>query len=116
MDVAGGVNSGEGSVITRSIEKTLDFHDLNVKNGTWFVLETNYDRWKAPLFIDDRRTPATRCMNEMGAANITLANMFDVLNTKPVLNKLTAYTAVMHVKTGIMETYIRFCADPCWPW
>ncbi len=25
--------------------------------GGWYVLETNYDHWKAPLIVDDRRTP-----------------------------------------------------------
>lgn len=37
---------------------------LDVKQGRWYVLETNYDHWKAPLFLDDRRTPATKCMNK----------------------------------------------------
>jgi hypothetical protein len=35
-------------------------------NTTWFLVETNYDHWKAPLFIDDRVTPANKCMNELG--------------------------------------------------
>jgi len=30
------------------------------------LVETNYDHWKAPLFIDDRITPANTCMNKMG--------------------------------------------------
>lgn len=37
---------------------------LDVKNGRWYVLETNYDHWKEPLFLDDRRTPAMKCMNQ----------------------------------------------------
>ncbi|GAU94255.1 hypothetical protein RvY_06066 [Ramazzottius varieornatus] len=114
--ILGGTKSGEGVTITRSLDRTLDYNNLNVTNGTWFVLETNYDRWKAPLFIDDRRTPATKCMNVIGQGNATFAGLFDVLNTKPVLNKLTAYTTLMHVKSGTMDTYIRYCADPCWPW
>jgi len=27
------------------------------KNDSWYLLQTNYDNWKKPLFIDDRRTP-----------------------------------------------------------
>jgi acid ceramidase len=114
--ILGGSKSGEGAVITRAVDKTLDVWNLNVTNNTWFVLETNYDRWKQPLFIDDRRTPATKCMNDMGRSNATLPAIFDVLNTKPVLNKLTAYTTLMHVQSGRLETYLRYCADPCWPW
>jgi len=30
---------------------------MDKSKGEWFLLETNYDHWKAPLFIDDRRTP-----------------------------------------------------------
>lgn len=30
---------------------------MDVANGSWFILETNYDHWKPPLKIDDRRTP-----------------------------------------------------------
>lgn len=42
---------------------TLCF-SINLKLGRWYVLETNYDHWKEPLFLDDRRTPAIKCMNQ----------------------------------------------------
>ena len=41
---------------------------LNPSNGTWFLVETNYDNWQDPPFFDDRRTPATKCMNKMTQA------------------------------------------------
>lgn len=28
------------------------------------MLETNYDRWKPPLVLDNRRTPAMKCLNQ----------------------------------------------------
>lgn len=28
------------------------------------MLETNYDRWKPPLILDNRRTPAMKCLNQ----------------------------------------------------
>lgn len=37
---------------------------IDLKLGRWYVLETNYDHWKEPLFLDDRRTPAIKCMNQ----------------------------------------------------
>lgn len=47
------------------LEITLSMYfRLDVKNGRWYVLETNYDHWKEPLFLDDRRTPAMKCMNQ----------------------------------------------------
>ena len=30
--------------------------------GQWYILETNYDHWKKPMIIDDRRGPGNRCM------------------------------------------------------
>ena len=30
---------------------------MDVANGSWFILETNYDHWKPAPKIDDRRTP-----------------------------------------------------------
>ncbi|KAA8594622.1 hypothetical protein FQN60_011757 [Etheostoma spectabile] len=48
--------------------------------------------------------------------NITLKTMYDVLSTKPVLNKLTTYTTLMQVSEGKLESYIRDCPNPCMPW
>lgn len=39
---------------------------INLKLGRWYVVETNYDHWKEPLFLDDRRTPAIKCLNQTG--------------------------------------------------
>lgn len=64
---------------------------INLELGRWYVLETNYDHWKEPLFLDDRRTPATKCMNQ------TTQSVSSVLNflfrarqsrTLPVLTRL----------------------------
>lgn len=40
------------------------FSSLDIKRGTWYVLETNYDRWKPPLVLDNRRGPAMKCLNQ----------------------------------------------------
>jgi len=52
-------------VITRARDKAVNIWDIGTGNSTWYILETNYDNWLEPLFLDDRRTPAKRCMNEM---------------------------------------------------
>eukprot|EP00794_Sanderia_malayensis_P007413 gene7413-8233_t len=114
--ILGGTKSGEGCVITRSRSKSLDVMNLNPENGAWYVLETNYDHWKAPLFIDDRRTPAIKCMKNMTQDGMGEKGLFNVLSTKPVLNKLTVYTSLLQVDAGTMVTYRRLCKDPCWPW
>uniref|UniRef100_A0A667WJA7 Acid ceramidase n=1 Tax=Myripristis murdjan TaxID=586833 RepID=A0A667WJA7_9TELE len=114
--ILGGNQTGQGCVITRSRVLSLDIWEIDLKLGRWYVLETNYDHWKEPLFLDDRRTPAMKCMNQTTQTNISLKTMYDMLSTKPVLNKLTTYTTLMEVSKGTLESYIRDCPDPCMPW
>ncbi|XP_072040856.1 acid ceramidase-like [Amphiura filiformis] len=114
--ILGGSKSGQGAIITRDRESCAEVRSLNPKNGTWFLLETNYDPWTSPPFFDDRRTPGTKCMNKLGYDNAGLPGLFNVLSTKPNLNVLTTYTTLMQVDSGHMETYIRHCEQPCWPW
>ncbi|GCC23827.1 hypothetical protein chiPu_0002225 [Chiloscyllium punctatum] len=114
--ILGGNQSGEGCVITRSRTAALDIWELDIKHGIWYVLETNYDHWKDPLFLDNRRIPAMKCMNQTTQANISVETIYDVLTTKPVLNKLTTYTTLMEISEGTFESYLRDCPNPCMPW
>ncbi|KAL6467294.1 hypothetical protein MHYP_G00250980 [Metynnis hypsauchen] len=114
--ILGGNQTGEACIITRSRTHNLYPLELDLKQGRWYVLETNYDHWKKPLFLDDRRTPAMKCMNQITHANISLKTVYDVLSTKPVLNKLTTYTTLMDVSEGKVESFIRDCPNPCMPW
>lgn len=59
--------------------------------GGWYILETNYDHWKPPLFVDDRRTPANRCMQKLSQNGVGIPGLFDVLSSKPVLNKVVCF-------------------------
>ncbi|CAB3999107.1 Hypothetical predicted protein [Paramuricea clavata] len=114
--ILGGNSSGQGMVISRSRTKSL--YPLSMPQGKsgWYLLQTNYDHWKNPLIIDDRRTPGNKCMEEMTQKNVGFEGIFNVLSTIPVLNKLTSYTAMMHVNTGEVISYRRYCRDPCFPW
>uniref|UniRef100_UPI00358FA6E7 acid ceramidase n=1 Tax=Myxine glutinosa TaxID=7769 RepID=UPI00358FA6E7 len=114
--ILGGYKPGQGCVITRARTSCLDVWTLNVTRGRWFVLETNYDRWRPPFFWDDRRTSATECLERTGAANVSVKTIYDVLSTKPVLNKLTVYTSLMSLQSDTYEAYRRVCPDPCMPW
>ncbi|KAF3825547.1 hypothetical protein GH733_005529, partial [Mirounga leonina] len=86
--ILGGNKTGEGCVITRDRKQSLDVYELNPKQDRWYVVQTNYDRWKSPFFLDDRRTPAKMCLNQTTQKNISFATIYDVLSTKPVLNKV----------------------------
>ncbi|XP_071978616.1 acid ceramidase [Engystomops pustulosus] len=114
--ILGGSKSGEACVITRSRQLCLDIWELNLQKGQWYVLETNYDHWKPPLPIDNRRAPAMKCMNRTTQKNISFATIYNMLTTKPVLNKLTTYTTLMSVSESKFEAYLRDCPDPCMPW
>lgn len=116
--ILGGNSSGQACVITRDREvNTTDiWHMKDPGAGQWYILETNYDHDKAPLFLDDRRTPANICMRNMTQQNVGFAGIFGVLSSKPVLNKLTTYAALMQVNSGHLETWLQYCKDPCIPW
>ncbi|KAM4802078.1 acid ceramidase [Urocitellus parryii] len=114
--ILGGNRSGEGCVITRERKDSLDVYELDPKNGRWYVVQTNYDRWKSPFFLDDRRTPTKMCLNRTTQENLSFSTLYDVLSTKPVLNKLTVFTTLIDVTKGHYETYLRDCPDPCIGW
>ncbi|EGV99921.1 acid ceramidase isoform X1 [Cricetulus griseus] len=114
--ILGGNKSGEGCVITRERRESLDVFELDPKHDRWYVVQTNYDRWKNTLFLDDRRTPAKMCLNRTTQKNLSFATIYDVLSTKPVLNKLTVFTTLIDVTKGQFESYLRDCPDPCIGW
>ena len=65
--ILGGRSPGEGCVITRDREKTVDVWEMNsVPDHPWFVLQTNYDHWVKPPFFDDRSDPGNYCMMQLG--------------------------------------------------
>lgn len=116
--ILGGIKPYQGCVITRDRDNfnmlSLDSKSINTK--LWFLVQTNYDHWKTPPFFDDRRTPATKCLNEAGQKNASLGLIYNVLSTKPVLNKESVYTSLMEAKSGQLQAWIRSCPDPCWAW
>lgn len=115
--ILGGSKAGEGAVISRSRDALENVRMLNPSNGTWFLAQTNYDSFKQnPPFFDNRLKPAKKCINELTQAGFNLEGIFNVLATKPVLNLATAYTALMQVNEGHLESYIGRCPQPCYPW
>jgi len=116
--IVGGIAPGQGAVVTREATHTVDSWLLQTQlnGGSFYVVETNYDHWKPPLPIDNRRTPAERCLNETGQANINLPTLFNVLSAKPVRNQLTTQTVLMSPQTGRYESYKQYCTVPCSPW
>jgi len=111
--IVGGATSAEGgSIITRRLNDTLEFREMG-KND-FYILQTNYDPWLEPLFIDDRRAPGRACMDKLGQSGVGFEGIFTVLSSKTNLNALTAYTTMMRVDDGHLETWVQECPQPCW--
>ncbi|CAF0930105.1 unnamed protein product [Rotaria sp. Silwood1] len=116
--ILAGPKSQQGVIITRSRNGPDDIKPLG-KDNLWFLVETNYDNWKKPPFFDDRITPCIECMKNKGKNQVTFESLFNVFSSRPVLNKLTVYTALMEPATGRLESYYQYCRDedaPCAPW
>ncbi|XP_076468344.1 acid ceramidase-like isoform X2 [Babylonia areolata] len=104
-------------IITRSQQAPGDVLQMSsVADHPWFIVQTSYDHWTTPFFLDDRRSPAVSCLKNITKQEIGFAGLYNVLSTQPVLNKATTYTALMEVSSGRLETYVRYCRDPCFPW
>lgn len=69
--------AGQGAVVAKAFEPTaaaaslvwngtVDVWNLadELKKGSFYVLETNYDRTTAPPGFDDRRYPAENCLEK----------------------------------------------------
>jgi len=114
--ILGGAKGDRAHVITRSNERPLAPLSLEGREQPW-LLQTNYDHWQLPPTTDDRRTPGNQCMLEKTSDQnkMSLAAMYDVLSTKPVLNLATIYTTLMRVSTGELHSFVRRCEYPCKP-
>ncbi len=66
--ILGGNGTGEGCVITRTREKSIDLWELGSDMlHPWFILQTNCDHFiPAEVFKDERREVGDYCMQEMG--------------------------------------------------
>ncbi|WAQ99175.1 ASAH1-like protein, partial [Mya arenaria] len=95
--ILAGNTSGQACVITRNREVNGTDTWWMKEAGGWYILETNYDHWSKPLF------------------GVGIPGIFNVLSSRPVLNKLTTYTALMQVNQGHIETWLQYCPDPCFP-
>ena len=112
--IMSGVKAGQGAVVTRSPGTgiPLDVWDLSgrLQNGSYFVLETNYDHWKKPPIFDNRRSSAIDCMENLGQANFNgLEDLWKVLSAGPNLNRLTTFTWLLDPLTGETVSYKRRC-------
>jgi acid ceramidase len=122
--IIGGVAKGEGMVITNAPNTTTAFNQWPLskgypKNSTspWYLLQTNYDNWVSPPWIDNRRDPAVECMDNLGQSAISKETLYNVLHSHPSRNRLTTYTSLMNCAEGTIESSKQYCTEKgCVPW
>jgi len=118
--ILGGMQPGEGAVITKESAETLDVMTINgrmAQHKQKFVVQTNYDNWKSPPWFDDRRIPAIDCMEQLTPSGTNLPGLFNVLSAKPNLNRLTTFTVLIDVMEDSYNSYKQRCAhEGCTLW
>lgn len=93
--IVGGVQAGEGVVITRDRTGPADIWPLDPINGGWYRVETNFDHWRPPPKRDHRREIANKALNATGQGHINMETLYKVLSMYPVCNRITVYTTTM---------------------
>jgi len=102
--IIGGVASDEGAVVSRDRNRAADTWRIaqNTAEGSWYVLETNYDHWETAPAADDRRTPGIEHMNALGPEKVAPDTLFeDVMTVWPTFNPHTDVTCIMSASEGI---------------
>merc|ERR1711907_231518 len=84
----------DGAIFTYKAGSTgpIDILTLSsaISNGSYFILQTNYDHWNAPPFFDNRRDPPEDCLRRMlSPSTIDRSRMFWLMSSEPTLNQLT---------------------------
>eukprot|EP01064_Diplonema_japonicum_P039309 TRINITY_DN981_c0_g2_i1.p1 TRINITY_DN981_c0_g2~~TRINITY_DN981_c0_g2_i1.p1 ORF type:complete len:412 (+),score=145.06 TRINITY_DN981_c0_g2_i1:35-1237(+) len=110
--IVGGVEKGDGVVITRDRNGTSaasgtgrGYWPIDTSNGAWYRLETNFDNWE-PI-TDGRRKTANDGMHSIGQSGANNEGLLKVLSTPNVLNDGTTYTAQMQNDIGYYYTIAR---------
>lgn len=107
--ILGGVQAGEGAVITREPRESLHFWSLadevSTSDQRW-ILETNYDHWDGQPRA--RRDNGNACMKQIvSVGKVNFAGLFSVLSSAPTGNAETTYTTLMSAHDGTYEAYIQ---------
>ncbi|XP_068598861.1 N-acylethanolamine-hydrolyzing acid amidase-like [Brachionichthys hirsutus] len=97
--IVGGVQPGEGVVITRDRTRPADIWPLEPIIGGWYRVETNFDHWLPPPARDHRREAANKALNATGPDHINMETLYQVLSVHPVCNRITVYTTTMSAAT-----------------
>ena len=114
--IIGGIGGDEGAVIAKQFSKdgtnsNVDVWYLNesLANGSYYLLQTNYDRKTAPPDFDDRRYPGMNCMDGLSSESFGAKHLWGVMSSNPTRNAMTTFTSLMSPTLGHFESYIQYC-------
>nr|CAB3264182.1 N-acylethanolamine-hydrolyzing acid amidase-like [Phallusia mammillata] len=108
--IIGGIKPKEGAIVVRNAHTLANVTMLGMdQTHPWYLVETNYDPWKAPPASDDRRDAAIHAMNRVGQDEMDAEMLYKVLSVPLVFNKDTTYTTVMSAAdSSVYRTMIRW--------
>merc|ERR1711908_177181 len=114
MGTIAGVNAGEGAIMSRNAHDSFGFWTLadELAKGKPYMVQTNYDHWKADPFFDRRRTPCEKCMGATVGDVLEFDKLFEVMSAKPTRNKMTCHTVLFSARLGKIESYQQYCFEP----
>lgn len=88
----------------------MDVWNLGEKNSTWYLVETNYDNWVKPFFLDDRRTPANECMRKM-TQQVCWPYVY---TSHELISVLSAWLVLAKLVEIIMNSILFIIVVECW--
>jgi hypothetical protein len=102
--IVSGTEQNEGCVITRDRDSVYNVATLDVANGEWYLVQSNYDRDLPDPKLDPRRTVAQERLDAIGRNDITKSNLYsEVLALYPNNNNQTTQIVVMQASTGFYK-------------
>uniref|UniRef100_A0A2P2HY28 ceramidase n=2 Tax=Hirondellea gigas TaxID=1518452 RepID=A0A2P2HY28_9CRUS len=102
-------NSGKISAHHNNYEKSASDKKHHLQSEVETMSRYFYDGTKGS-------SSSTGRGDSSGGPEASYSLLYNVLSTRPVLNKLTTYTSLMSAEDGTLKTWLRVCQDPCWPW
>lgn len=126
--IVAGAKPGEGAIVSRNATADADVWRLKdgyPKENPFYVVETNYDHWEDAPSSDDRRKDAICIMEEIGADNINMDTLKQVISDRGngktwknckshrgVFNEATIHSELVIPAASDYRTYTRNPFDP----
>lgn len=116
--IIGGLNAGEGTVVTHNRDDFADVWSIGDDDKNWYVFETNYDHWEPVDPTDDRRSIIQTQLDKTGPDNMDKDHLFNIMLDKEyapskgqraINNNATVYSVFFQAaKPAEMEVLIHF--------